>query len=305
MCTARPSYKSISFMQTFTYKDRMFNVKLDMANIMRIDDVRKTVTVEPMVTVGQLNDYLVTQGWTLPIVPELDDLTIGGLVMGGGLEVTSFKYGLFQEICRSYELVMADGSVKNCSRHLNSDLYHAVPLSYGTIGFLTAVTIEIIPFKPYLELKYTPVYSQEAGIELLTTESLNATLDTVEGFMFSKEEGVIMSGRYVDVPTGDVNEIGWWYKPWFYEHVRSILEEERASGGSRTEVVPTLDFFRRHQRPIFWLLRYGVSFGNNPIYRQALLTSLAFRYLTTLMFQVSLRLALPTEILSPSTNDQK
>ena len=305
MCTARPSYKSISFMQTFTYKDRMFNVKLDMANIMRIDDVRKTVTVEPMVTVGQLNDYLVTQGWTLPIVPELDDLTIGGLVMGGGLEVTSFKYGLFQEICRSYELVMADGSVKNCSRDQNSDLYHAVPLSYGTIGFLTAVTIEIIPFKPYLELKYTPVYSQEAGIELLTTESLNATLDTVEGFMFSKEEGVIMSGRYVDEPTGDVNEIGWWYKPWFYEHVRSILEEERESGGSRTEVVPTLDFFRRHQRPIFWLLRYGVSFGNNPIYRQALLTSLAFRYLTTLMFQVSLRLALPTEILSPSTNDQK
>ena len=44
----------------------------------------------------QLNDYLVKKGWTRPVVPELDDLTIGGLVMGGGIESTSHKYGLFQ-----------------------------------------------------------------------------------------------------------------------------------------------------------------------------------------------------------------
>ena len=36
----------------------------------------------------------------MPVVPELDDLTIGGLVMGGGIETTSHKYGLFQYICK-------------------------------------------------------------------------------------------------------------------------------------------------------------------------------------------------------------
>ena len=35
-------------------------------------------------------------GWTIPILPELDDLTIGGLVMGTGIETSSHKYGLFQ-----------------------------------------------------------------------------------------------------------------------------------------------------------------------------------------------------------------
>ena len=34
---------------------------------------------------------LIKQGWMLPVVPELDDLTIGGLVMGGGIETTSHK----------------------------------------------------------------------------------------------------------------------------------------------------------------------------------------------------------------------
>ena len=45
---------------------------------------------------SQLNDYLIKRGWTLPVVPELDDLTIGGLVMGGGIESTSHRYGIFQ-----------------------------------------------------------------------------------------------------------------------------------------------------------------------------------------------------------------
>ena len=42
--------------------------------------------------------FFFLQGYTLPIVPELDNLTIGGLVMGGGIETTSHKYGLIEHI---------------------------------------------------------------------------------------------------------------------------------------------------------------------------------------------------------------
>jgi len=37
----------------------------------------QTVRVEPLVTMGQLTATLDPLGWTLPIVPELDDLTVG------------------------------------------------------------------------------------------------------------------------------------------------------------------------------------------------------------------------------------
>ena len=33
--------------------------------------------VEPLVTMGQITATLLSQGWTLPIVPELDELTVG------------------------------------------------------------------------------------------------------------------------------------------------------------------------------------------------------------------------------------
>ena len=108
MCTARPGWQSIT-LQKQHYKDRMYNIKIDMPDILKIDKENKFVTVEPMVTIGTLNGFLISYGWTLPVVPELDDLTIGGLVMGGGIESTSHKYGLFQYICRRFEMVLGDG----------------------------------------------------------------------------------------------------------------------------------------------------------------------------------------------------
>ena len=46
-----------------------------------------------------------------------------------------------------YEIVVADGSVMECTKEKNSDLFYVIPWSYGTFGFLTAIDIDIIPFK--------------------------------------------------------------------------------------------------------------------------------------------------------------
>ena len=54
MCTARPSWMSIS-QQKLGYKDRMYRVKVDLQDIIMIDDTDLTVTVEPAVTIGFLN----------------------------------------------------------------------------------------------------------------------------------------------------------------------------------------------------------------------------------------------------------
>ena len=78
-----------------------------MVDILKIDPDRRTVRCEPLVTMGQLTDtldrfskrflinykksYLSRLGWTIPIVPELDDLTVGGLVMGTGIETSSHR----------------------------------------------------------------------------------------------------------------------------------------------------------------------------------------------------------------------
>lgn len=144
MCTARPGWQTMSFRQP-KYKHTSYRVECNLVDVLQVDSVRRVVRVEPMATMGQVSKQLAQLGWTLPILPELDDLTVGGLIMGTGIESSSHIYGLFQHICVAYELVVADGSVVTCSKDTNTDLFYAVPWSYGTLGFLTAATIQIIP----------------------------------------------------------------------------------------------------------------------------------------------------------------
>lgn len=127
------------------YKSKMTQIECNLIDILEIDTEKQTVRCEPLANMGQVSATLAKLGWTIAIVPELDDLTVGGLVMGTGVESSSHIYGLFQHICLSYELVLSDGSVVTCSRDDKPDLFYAVPWSYGTLGFLTAVEIKILP----------------------------------------------------------------------------------------------------------------------------------------------------------------
>eukprot|EP00921_Rhytidocystis_pertsovi_P008969 GHVQ01014524.1.p1 GENE.GHVQ01014524.1~~GHVQ01014524.1.p1 ORF type:complete len:501 (+),score=46.83 GHVQ01014524.1:113-1615(+) len=264
MCTSRNKYDSITI-QNQVYKERMYQINVNLPHILGLDTERKVVRVEPMVTIGQVNDWLIAKGWTLPVVPEIADLTIGGLVMGGGIETTSVRYGLFQYICLSYEMVLPDGSVTVCSKDVNKELYASIPFSYGTTGFLTAVEMQVIPFLPYVKLEYEPVTSLDQAVDVLQKSVDNKSVDSVEGILFSANEGLIMRGTFVkDIEPRRLNCIGWWYKPWFHKHCQTFCRERKID---RVEYIPTREFFHRHYRSSFWLIDFLVPFGHHPLFR--------------------------------------
>jgi delta24-sterol reductase len=93
------------------------------------------------------------------------------LVAGGGIESTSHKVGLFHHVCTQYEVVTADGEVVIADLETNADMFHSLPFSYGTLGFLTSVTIRIETFKPFVKLTYRPTYSLEDTRQLLDKET--------------------------------------------------------------------------------------------------------------------------------------
>lgn len=72
-----------------------------------------------------------------------------------------------------------------------------------------------------------------------------------------------MTGNLVDsCEPGKLNEIGCWYKPWFFKHVQSFLDL-----GQRTEYIPLRHYYHRHSRSIFWEIQDIIPFGNHPIFR--------------------------------------
>jgi len=266
MCTARPGWQTIS-PQNMSYKSKMHPIEVNLVDILEIDAENKTVRCEPLVTMGQLTHTLDRLGWTIPILPELDDLTVGGLVMGTGIETSSHKYGLFQHICTKFELVLADGSVEECSPEENPDLFYSVPWSYGTLGFLASATIQIIPSKRFVEIEYLPVRSMEEMVTTFERETERSDAsDFVECLVYSKDKAVVMKGNLVDsCQPGKLNEIGRWYKPWFFKHVEAFLDS-----GKAIEFIPLRDYYHRHSRSIFWEIQDIIPFGNNVVFRYLL-----------------------------------
>ncbi len=265
LCTARSAWQAMSELVP-AYKKSRRNIFIDMRDVLQIDTERKVVRVEPLVNMGQITATLNPLGWTLPVVPELDGLTVGGLIMGFGVETSSHKYGLFQYICRSFEIVTAEGKLVKCSKDENAELFYSIPWSYGTLGFLVAAELDIIPAAKYVKVHYKPIKGLENIVADFDSECRKRDKnDFVECLQYDIDKTVIMTGNFADAIENDgrKNSIGKWYKPWFYTHVESYLN----TGKEGTEYIPLRDYYHRHTRSLFWEMREIIPFGNHPVFR--------------------------------------
>lgn len=267
MCTARPPWLTVST-RTSTYKQDCNQIEVDLRDILELDTDRMVVRVEPLVNMGQLSRYLVPRGYALKVMVEMEDLTAGGLAMGLGMETTSHRYGLLQETVVAYELVMADGSFRRVTAETDPELFHALPWSHGTLGFLVALELEIEPVEPYIRMRYIPCHTMEELCE--RTYELSVAEDApefLEATIYSKETGVIQCGWYDQAPRhrSKINRINRWHKPFFFRHVASALER-----GEFEEWLPLRDYYHRHTRSIFWELEELMPFAGHPAWRWTL-----------------------------------
>lgn len=147
LCTARPTFLSVG-LRNQNYKRKDNQIQLDLHDIVEFDQEALTVTLEPGVNVGQLTRFLNPLGYTIAVVPELDDLTFGGLINGYGIESSSHKWGLLSDLLVQCQVVLGDASVVTCSPTENEDLFRAIPWSHGSLGLLTLLTLKVIFSNP-------------------------------------------------------------------------------------------------------------------------------------------------------------
>jgi delta24-sterol reductase len=266
LCTSRPAWMSIST-RMVRYKGSENTIPIDLYDVLSVDPGRGIVRVEPRVTIGQLIDLLVPMGWTLPVVPELDDLTAGGLFVGYGIEISSHKYGLFSESIIACDVVLGDGRFVHASATENVDLFNALPWSQGSLGFVVALEIRIVPAQPFVHVTYEPVRGMAAACAVFEREICRAdAADFVEGIVFTRDEAVIMTGRFsAAAKSGKVHAANRWYQPWFAGRSRKFLKT-----GLHDEYIPLVDYYRRHVRGMYWESELIVPFGNQAWFRYLL-----------------------------------
>jgi hypothetical protein len=118
-----------------------------------LDPIEQTLEVQGLTTYERIVDFTLPLGFLPTITPELKHITIGGATVGIGIETNSYRYGFVHDGLLEAEVLLPNGEVVVASPdNKYSDLFYGLPNSYGTLGYILRVKIQLRPVKPYVEL---------------------------------------------------------------------------------------------------------------------------------------------------------
>ncbi|BFZ62720.1 Delta(24)-sterol reductase [Saitoella coloradoensis] len=229
---------------------------------------------------SELVEAVLPLGLVPPVVPEFKALTVGGLIAGAGLESSSFVQGQFCAALDSAKVVLADGSVLDCSREENEELFWGMLGAYGTFGLLVSATLRLEEAKSgWVRVRYQPTQDIVDDIRAVCKEGSD---DYVDGIAFGPTCGVIIRGsRSAAPPPPDARilHLSRASSPWFSKHIESALRIKNATWSTPTllqpieEWLPLQDYLFRYDRGAYWMGKYALEilpFGYNLISRTLL-----------------------------------
>lgn len=229
----------------------------ELNRVLAISADKNTAIVEPNVPMDALVAETLKHGLVPPVVMEFPGITAGGAFSGTGGESSSFRWGTFDRIVNRVEMVLANGDVLWASEDENSDLFTGAAGSFGTLGIVTLLEVQLVPaLSKLVELTYHPVKSMgEANQKLHGFCVTDPKWEYVDGIMYSKDSGVIITGRLMT--EGDESLVTARYMrasdDWYYTNVQMKLAS-KTSGW--VDIVPIQDYLFRYDRGAFWCGKY-------------------------------------------------
>lgn len=164
-----------------------------------IDVKAKTLTVQGLTTFEDIVDFTLPHGLTPVITPELKRITIGGAIVGIGIETNSFRHGFVHDSLLEAEVLLPDGRVVICTPDNEyADLFAGLANSYGTLGYILRAKIKLHRVKPYVKLVTTAYDSTVLLLEDMGKAAKSPKTDYVESLIFSKDELYLTVGTLVD-----------------------------------------------------------------------------------------------------------
>ena len=223
-----------------------------LSRVLEIDSAARTALVEPNVPMDRLVESTMKHGLIPPVVMEFPGITAGGAFAGTGGESSSFKYGYFNETINSVEMVLGNGDIVTASDKEHPDLFHGASGAVGSLGITTLLEIRLIQAKKYVKATYHSVRSVSEAIEQVRRLTLNPALDYVDGILFSKEHGVVITGCLTDdIPaSARIQRFSAPKDPWYYLHVKGKTFKTIEPV---VEYIPLAEYLFRYDRGGFWV----------------------------------------------------
>ncbi len=165
-----------------------------LSHVLSVDRARRVAFVEPNVPMDRLVESTLVHGLVPPVVMEFPGITAGGGFAGTAGESSSFKHGFFDDTIDSVEMVLADGEVVKASRTERADLFRGAAGAVGTLGITTLIELRLVEARKYVKTTYHRAGSAAEAIRLIQEQTQDPDNDYVDGILFSKDHGVVVTG---------------------------------------------------------------------------------------------------------------
>lgn len=94
-------------------------------------------------------------------------------------------------------MLLPGGRVVTCTAGNEfSDLFHALPNSYGTLGYILRAKIKLEPAKPYVEIAIETYRDSKSYLDAMQRATERDDIDFVEGLFFEDERYFLKCGRF-------------------------------------------------------------------------------------------------------------
>lgn len=229
------------------YNDNLPRLDISKFNKpIKIDLKNQTITVEPRITFKKLVNQTLKFGFTPSVVPEFMGITVGGAVLGGCAESSSFRNGLFSDTCTMYEILNGNGEVIRASPTENSDIFYAFSGSYGSLGTLLSVTLKLEKAKKFVSVTPNFFDDMELAINFINKcYQENSGLDFIDGIIFSPRHICILTASQIDKTSSNK-----FYTPthpfskWYFQYI---------SEKSSPFIMTLENYFFRYDKAAFWM----------------------------------------------------
>ncbi len=158
-----------------SYGDASLNaegISLDLTRMRRIlawNPQTGVIRAEPGVTIRDLWQYTIEDGWWPPVVSGTMFPTLGGALAMNIHGKNNWKVGPIGDHVLEFELMTPNGETMTCSRVQNADLFHAVIGGFGMLGVITR-----------LDLQLKRVYSGLLKVEPIGTRNFSEMFQVFE-----------------------------------------------------------------------------------------------------------------------------
>ncbi|MGQ9833911.1 MAG: FAD-binding oxidoreductase [Candidatus Villigracilaceae bacterium] len=132
-----------------SYNDAALNggrIVLDLTGLNHIlawDPASGVVRAEPGVTIQQLWQHVLPDGWWPPVVSGTMTTTLGGCLGANIHGKNNFKMGVIGEHVLEFQALLPTGAEITCSPKKNADLFYAMIGSFGLLGVFTSITLQM------------------------------------------------------------------------------------------------------------------------------------------------------------------